>query len=115
MNHGGPWSLAFNGCRTQRLNMHPLHGHLPSFLLRRQELGHVQSGGAEVLVEHCTRSNAGLFYQDRDEFVEAAKLLLADERLRDRMGRNGKEYVKRHYRWDVIMSKYDKLIGALKS
>ena len=49
---------------------------------------------AEVLVEHCTNSNAGLFYQDRDEFVECAKLLLADDRLRDRMGRNGKEYVK---------------------
>ena len=67
---------------------------------------------AEVLVEHCLKSNAGLFYQDRDEFVECAKLLLADERLRDRMGRNGKEYVKRNYRWDVIMSKYDRLIGS---
>ena len=58
---------------------------------------------AEVLVDHCLKSNAGLFYQDRDEFIECAKLLLADERLRDRMGRNGKEYVRRNYRWDVIM------------
>ena len=33
--------------------------------------------------------------------------------MRDRMGRNGKEYIKRNYRWDVIMSKYDKLIGSL--
>jgi glycosyltransferase involved in cell wall biosynthesis len=56
----------------------------------------------------------GLFYQDRDEFVECTKLLLADDRLRDRMGRNGKEYVKKNYRWDVIMQKYDKLIGALR-
>ena len=40
------------------------------------------------------------------------ELLLADDRLRDRMGRNGKEYVKKHYRWDVIMSEVDKLIGA---
>jgi glycosyltransferase involved in cell wall biosynthesis len=69
---------------------------------------------AEVLVEHCLKSNAGLFYSDRDEFVECTKLLLADDRLRDRMGRNGKEYIKRNYRWDVIMSKYDRLIGALK-
>jgi glycosyltransferase involved in cell wall biosynthesis len=30
------------------------------------------------------------------------------------MGRNGKEYVKKNYRWDVIMQKYDKLIGALR-
>jgi glycosyltransferase involved in cell wall biosynthesis len=69
---------------------------------------------AAVLVEHCVKSNAGLFYQDRDEFVECAKLLLADDRLRDRMGRNGKEYVRKNYRWDVIMSKYDKLIGSLR-
>jgi glycosyltransferase involved in cell wall biosynthesis len=69
---------------------------------------------SEVLVDHCLKSNAGLFYQDRDEFVEGAKLMLADGRLRDRMGRNGKEYIKRHYRWDVIMSKYDRLIGALR-
>lgn len=69
---------------------------------------------AEVLVEHCLKGNAGLFYSNREEFVECTKLLLADDRLRDRMGRNGKEYVKRNYRWDVIMSKYDRLIGALK-
>jgi glycosyltransferase involved in cell wall biosynthesis len=69
---------------------------------------------AEVLVDHCHKSNAGLYYADRDEFVECAKLLLADDRLRDRMGRNGKEYIRRNYRWDVIMSKYDRLIAALK-
>ena len=69
---------------------------------------------SEVLVEHCLKSNAGLFYQDRDEFIECAKLLLADSKMRDRMGRNGKEYIKRNYRWDVIMSKYDKLIGSLR-
>ena len=50
----------------------------------------------------------------REEFIECTKLLLADERLRDRMGRNGKEYIKRNYRWDVIMSKYDRLIGSLR-
>ncbi len=69
---------------------------------------------SEVLVEHCLKSNAGLFYADRDEFVECAKLLLLDERLRNRMSRNGKEYVRRSYRWDVILSKYDRLLSALK-
>jgi len=69
---------------------------------------------SEVLVDHCLKSNAGLFYSDREEFVECAKLLLADERLRNRMARNGKEYVRRNYRWDVILSKYDRLLSALK-
>jgi glycosyltransferase involved in cell wall biosynthesis len=69
---------------------------------------------SEVLVEHCLKSNAGLFYADRDEFIEGTELLLDDERLRRAMGRNGKEYIKRNYRWDVIMSKYDRLLTAAK-
>jgi glycosyltransferase involved in cell wall biosynthesis len=70
---------------------------------------------SEVLVEHCVRSNAGLYYADRDEFVEALTLLLADAPLRTAMGNNGREYVKRNYRWDVILSKYDTLIAAVRS
>jgi glycosyltransferase involved in cell wall biosynthesis len=72
------------------------------------------NGRSEVLVDHCTKSNAGLYYTEREEFIEATNLLLDDERLRRAMGRNGKEYVKRNYRWDVILSKYDRLIGALR-
>ena len=68
---------------------------------------------AEVLVEHCRRSNAGLFYSTRDEFVECVHLLLADRQLREEMGRNGRRYVTANYSWDVIMSKYDTLISAL--
>jgi glycosyltransferase involved in cell wall biosynthesis len=69
---------------------------------------------SEVLVDHCRRSNAGLYYGDRDEFVEGLKLLLADERLRAGLGRNGREYIRRHYRWDVIMGKYDRLLAAVR-
>ncbi|MGE3277585.1 MAG: glycosyltransferase family 4 protein [Vicinamibacterales bacterium] len=69
---------------------------------------------SEVLVEHCHRSNAGLYYADRDEFIECARLLLADDRLRRRMGRNGREYVRRNYRWDVILAKYERLFAAVR-
>jgi glycosyltransferase involved in cell wall biosynthesis len=39
--------------------------------------------------------------------------LLADRDLRERMGRNGKNYVTSNYSWDVIMKKYDTLMAAL--
>jgi glycosyltransferase involved in cell wall biosynthesis len=68
-----------------------------------------------VLVEHCRQSNAGLYYADRDEFVECLKLLVADGRLRAAMGRNGREYVRANYRWDVILGKYERLIAAIRS
>lgn len=69
---------------------------------------------SEVVVDHCRASNAGLYYADRDEFVDALKLLMGDERLRRAMGRNGREYVRRNYRWDMIIAKYERLFTALR-
>jgi glycosyltransferase involved in cell wall biosynthesis len=69
---------------------------------------------SEVLVEHCRRSNAGLYYADRWEFVEALKLLLQNGDLRRAMGQNGKAYVNRHYRWSIILSKYERLFARLR-
>ena len=70
---------------------------------------------SEVLVDHCLRSNAGLFYADRDEFVEALRLLLSDDALRVAMGRNGRDYIRKHYRWDVIMAKYDRILAKIRA
>jgi glycosyltransferase involved in cell wall biosynthesis len=68
-----------------------------------------------VLVEHCVRSNGGLFYADRDEFVEGLKLLVGDDRLRAALGRNGRDYVATHYRWDVVLGKYERLFAKIKN
>jgi glycosyltransferase involved in cell wall biosynthesis len=70
---------------------------------------------SDVLVDHCLRSNGGLFYADRDEFVECLKLLLADGRLRAAMGRSGREYVRRNYRWDIVLGKLDRMIARIRS
>jgi len=70
---------------------------------------------SEVLVEHCVRSNGGLYYADRDEFVECLKLLIRDERLRAGLGRNGREYVKKNYRWDVVLAKYERLFAKIRN
>jgi glycosyltransferase involved in cell wall biosynthesis len=69
---------------------------------------------SDVLVDHCLRSNGGLFYRDRDEFVECMKLLVADDRLRAAMGRSGREYVRRNYRWDVVLGKLDRMIAKVR-
>jgi glycosyltransferase involved in cell wall biosynthesis len=70
---------------------------------------------SEVLVEHCVRSNGGLYYANRDEFVECLKLLMGDEALRTAMARNGREYVKRNYQWDVVLAKYEQVFAKLKN
>ena len=68
---------------------------------------------SDVLVDHSLRSNGGLFYRDREEFVECLKLLTSDERLRAAMGRSGREYVRKNYRWDVVLGKLDRMIARL--
>ena len=70
---------------------------------------------SEVLVEHCVKSNAGLYYATRDEFVECLKLLMGDAGLRAAMGRNGREYVRQNYRWDVVLGKYERVFAKLKN
>src|SRR6266496_3701949 len=51
-----------------------------------------------VLLDHCRRSNAGLWYRDPDEFVEALDLLVRDPGTRalrsSALGANGRAYVR---------------------
>jgi len=70
---------------------------------------------SETLVAHCRQSHAGLFYADRWEFVEALKLLLQNPALRAAMGRNGKAYVNKHYRWSAILNKYERMFTRLQA
>ena len=84
---------------------------LESFAVGTPVLANARS---DVLADHCVRSNAGLYYADRDEFVECLTVLAADAGLRGSMGRNGRAYVRRHYRWDVILEKYERLFSKLR-
>ncbi len=68
-----------------------------------------------VLVEHCVKSNGGLYYADRDEFVESLKLLIRDESLRRALGENGRDYVRRSYRWDVVLDKYERIFAKVRN
>ena len=68
-----------------------------------------------VLVEHCVKSNAGLYYADGDEFTEALSLMVRDERLRMALGRNGRDYIRSNYRWDVVLGKWDRLFAKLRN
>jgi len=84
---------------------------LESFAVGTPILANARS---EVLVDHCRTSNAGLYYADRYEFGECLRLLIADHRLRAALGRNGRAYIRQHYRWDVILAKYEKMFSRLR-
>jgi glycosyltransferase involved in cell wall biosynthesis len=63
-----------------------------------------------VLKDHCLRSNAGLFYADADEFVEALDLLVREPRLRTALGANGRAYVRAEYAWQAVLERYRSVI-----
>ena len=84
---------------------------LESFAVGTPVLANARS---EVLVDHCIKSNAGLYYSDRDEFSECLRLLVADHRLRASRGAHGRDYVRKNYRWDVILAKYERMFAQIK-
>jgi glycosyltransferase involved in cell wall biosynthesis len=71
------------------------------------------TAASPVLLDHCARSNAGLFYAGAAEFVEALDLLVRSPPLRRGLGENGRRYVAQNYRWDAVIGRYKSLIAAV--
>ena len=71
------------------------------------------NAGSPVLKEHCLRSNAGLFYADGDEYVEAMDLLARDAALRAALGASGRRYVEAEYRWSVVLDRWKALLAVV--
>lgn len=68
----------------------------------------------EAAVEHCRRANAGLYYANRDEFVDGLKMLMTNSRLRERLGENGRQYVRQNHRWDAVLGRFERLIMRVR-
>jgi glycosyltransferase involved in cell wall biosynthesis len=77
------------------------------------ELPALVNGRCQVLKAHCQRSNAGLYYQNYAEFRECLDLLLSNNYLREQLGRNGNQYLRKNYQWEIIEGKYLNLIQKL--
>jgi glycosyltransferase involved in cell wall biosynthesis len=65
-------------------------------------------------VEHCRKAGAGLYYANREEFVGALKVLTTNTRLREKLGANGRAYVRTHHRWDGVLGRFDRLISRAR-
>ena len=72
------------------------------------------NGRCDVLRGQVIRSNAGLYYENFEEFAEAMYALEAAGPLNPVLGRNGREFFKRHYSWPVIERKYLEMFERLK-
>ena len=73
------------------------------------------NGRCDVLKGQCLRSNAGLYYETHEEFVEALRSISDNGRLAEALGVNGRSFYRRHYAWPVIEQKYLDMLDTLKA
>jgi glycosyltransferase involved in cell wall biosynthesis len=73
------------------------------------------NGRCDVLRGQCMRSNAGLYYENYEEFVEALYALESNGPLNARLGQNGRAFYVRHYDWPVIERKYLDMLSRLQA
>jgi glycosyltransferase involved in cell wall biosynthesis len=71
------------------------------------------NGRCDVLRGQCLRSRGGLYYENAAEFVEALYVLDGTGPAGTVLGRQGREYFRRHYAWPVVEQKYRDLFDRL--
>lgn len=73
------------------------------------------NGKCDVLRGQAIRSNAGLYYENYGEFVEAVRVLTGSPTVAATLGQNGSRFFKTHYAWPVIERKYLDMFERLRS
>jgi glycosyltransferase involved in cell wall biosynthesis len=73
----------------------------------------VVQGKTEPLKQHCIKGKSGLYYTSYKDFAAVLELFLKDAKLREVMGKNGWEYVRKTYSWPVVIQKYMRLFDCL--
>lgn len=68
-------------------------------------------GDCAVTREHCVRSNGGLYFTNYPEFETCVDLMLSQPTLRRCLAAHGQDYVRRNYRWDTIVARYQGLFA----
>jgi glycosyltransferase involved in cell wall biosynthesis len=73
----------------------------------------IVNGRCRVLEGQVRRANGGLHYRTAREFVAALDYLLTHEGDRDRLGRQGRAYVDREYRWPTVLQRVEALFAEV--
>ena len=72
-----------------------------------------ETGGIKFLIKN---NQNGLLVAERDEYSLADSIIqvLSDNKLRQKLSKNGIQFVKKNYSWDTIVSKFNNLYRELK-
>ena len=67
-------------------------------------------GYCEVMVGQARRSGGAIAYRGFAEWEAAVELLMQRPGLGDELGRRGRRYVEANYRWDDVITRYERLL-----
>jgi glycosyltransferase involved in cell wall biosynthesis len=82
---------------------------LEAFLVKRPVM---VNGYCDVLVDHCLKSNGGLWYESLEEFINQLNYLIENKDVAAEMGENGYKYVSQVYSWKNVMNKWLKILES---
>ena len=68
-----------------------------------------------VLKGQVRRANGGLYYRTQREFAEGLEYLLTQEEQRLSLGRQGRAYVEREYRWPTVLGRVEALLADVSA
>jgi glycosyltransferase involved in cell wall biosynthesis len=71
------------------------------------------NGRCSVLKGQARRSDGALYYRDFDEFAHGLRYLLTHDLDRHQLGRQGRAYIDREYRWPHVMETLEAFLASL--
>lgn len=107
----------FDGIKASKLLIMPSKYESLSMVLLEAWLCNTSvlvNGKCDVLKGQCIRGNAGLYYENYDEFEKCLDLLLLNEKVRTTLAENGMKFVLQNYSWEIIENKYISLLQNIE-
>lgn len=72
------------------------------------------NGKCDVLKGHCEKSEAGIAYMNKREFMNAMEIMLEDSNRYEKMHQNAPRYIEKNYCWKTIIEQYCELINLVE-
>ncbi|MDE5737909.1 MAG: glycosyltransferase, partial [Oscillospiraceae bacterium] len=83
---------------------------MESWLCKRPVLVHEK---CKVTKNFARESSGGLYFNNYFEFEGCVNYLLKNQETANQMGFNGRDYVRKHFDWNVIVEKYRQFFETL--
>lgn len=73
----------------------------------------IVNGRCEATLEHCQRSDGGLWYEDYDSFEAALDRLAGEAGLGEALAARGRRYVEANFTWERVIDRYSEFLESV--